>query len=99
MTRLFHAAAALLLAAVAHAQVSQPEPIRAGQQLGPWSETCITGVFVNGTLVAAVPPGERLTVPPLPPSMCGQTIRICTYVVCDGVLTSSDCTDYVVDCS
>ena len=104
MNRLLNVAAGLLFAGVAAAQASPPppppQPLRPGQVLGPWSDTCITGVFVDGVHTATVAPGGRLTVPPLDPSLCGVTIRLCVYVYCGGnTVSGPDCTDYVIDCS
>ena len=99
MNRLFQIAAALLLAGIANAQTPQPLTIRPGQVLGPWSETCITGVFVNGVYMTTVGPNNRLTVPPVSPSLCGQTVEICAYVFCGTELTSTECNDYVIVCN
>ena len=98
MKRLLQATAALLLAGIAHAQISQPTAIRPGDILGPWSETCITGITVDGVQFAIVQPGETLRFPEVPPSFCGLTITICHYVVCGTTVTEQGCDDYTITC-
>ena len=98
MNRLFQVVAASLLAGVAQAQIVQPQPLRTGQVLGPWSETCITGITVDGVYLTTLALNGRLTVPPLSPSLCGQTIEVCTYVFCGYELTSTECNEYTIFC-